>query len=262
MSKPKEIPICGKAYFAWPYEEQTQIKHKVLKEYSRIWIAKLGSHSHTLFFDCHGGCGAYLSDDGRVHFGSSILVKQIGDEINNHRPYKTGVFYCETEKRYFANFEKVVKDAGDIKIKSFNECFEDIIKKPGVSIHYQRYPTLFLVDPFGYNFAVEDLSGLMNSFGNEIIINFMFDFINRFISKPELEGTLNRYFGSEKWISAVGLTGQQREAFLVDVFKEKIKEITGAKGFFKRVLRLFLMVRFFPCRQAINDQLKVFALCV
>ena len=58
MSKPKEVPINGKNYFAWPYEEQTKVKHDVLRAYSRIWISKLGYRSNTLFFDCHGGCGA------------------------------------------------------------------------------------------------------------------------------------------------------------------------------------------------------------
>lgn len=29
MSKPKEIQIPGKDYFAWQYEEQTKVKHRV-----------------------------------------------------------------------------------------------------------------------------------------------------------------------------------------------------------------------------------------
>lgn len=53
MSKPKEISIQNKGYFAWPYEEQTQIKHKVLGLYYKIYASKLGVNSDILFVDCH-----------------------------------------------------------------------------------------------------------------------------------------------------------------------------------------------------------------
>lgn len=232
MSKPKETAVNNKTYFAWPYEEQTQVKHKVLCAYSRIWIAKLGCRSNTLFFDCHGGCGAYIKEDGSVYYGSSILVKKIGHEVNKNRQYKTGVYYCEMEKNYYDNFLQVVDDVGNLRIASCNDKFEKIINKPSVKKNYTKFPTLFLVDPFGYNFAITSLSELMKSFGNEIIVNFMFDFINRFISKPELEESLNRFFGTDKWKKAINLYGQQRETFLVDVFRNRLKEITGAKYVF------------------------------
>ena len=232
MSKPKEINVCGKSFFAWPYEVQTEVKHKVLGAYSKIWITKLGSKSNTLFFDCHGGCGAYIKEDGSVHYGSSIIVKMIGDKVNENRSYKTGVINCETDKRNYENFLNVLNDVGNVKISSFNDCFEDVINSPNVIKYYKKYPTLFLVDPFGYNFAIADLSDLMNTFGNEIIVNFMFDFINRFISKPELEESLNTFFGTDEWKQAISLTGQKRETFLVDLFRNKLKEITGAKYVF------------------------------
>ncbi len=60
MSKPKSIFIPNKDYFAWEYEEQTRVKHRVLQTYGKIWISKLGAFYDTLFVDCHGGCGAYL----------------------------------------------------------------------------------------------------------------------------------------------------------------------------------------------------------
>ena len=56
--KPSEVMISDKDYFAWSYEEQTQIKHRVIEAYAKVYMSKLGARSNTLFVDCHGGCGA------------------------------------------------------------------------------------------------------------------------------------------------------------------------------------------------------------
>lgn len=232
MSKPKEIHIEGKKYFAWPYEEQTQIKHKVLESYAKIWISKLGYRKNTLFFDCHGGCGAYLNDDGNLSFGSSIIVKSIADEINKNRKTKTGIYYCEIAKKNYDNFLEVLDDCGNPKIMTHNKTFEDVIIDDAVSKYYNNYPTLFLIDPFGFNFCINSLSYLMKGQGNEIILNFMFDFINRFLSLPKLETAYTNFFGSDKWKKALNTKEKEREDFLVKIFREKIKEVTKAKYVF------------------------------
>lgn len=232
MSKPKEIKVEGKKYFAWPYEEQTQIKHKVLESYLKIWIAKLGKFKNTIFFDCHGGCGAYLEENGQLSFGSSIRIKNIASEINKNRKTKTGVYYCEIESKYYRNYLEVIKDNGSPKILTYNKSFEDVIKDVNIKKYYNNYPTLFFVDPFGYNFKISELSPMMKGYGNEIIINFMFDFINRFLSIDNLEKRYNDFFGTNEWQLAKNMKEQEREEFLIGIFKNKIKEITGAKFVF------------------------------
>ncbi len=232
MSKPNEIPVAGKSYFAWEYEEQTKMKHKVLGAYSKIWISKLGCRSNTLFIDCHGGCGAYVKQDGSISYGSSLIVRQIADEVCKKRKYKTGIFYCEKEKKYYDNFKKIKEDLGNTTIVTLNKSFEDVIKDPAVIKYYSKYPTLFFIDPFGYNFDISVLSGLMNSFGNEIIVNFMFDYIRRFLSLDSVENALNVFFGTNDWEKAKTLSGEKREKYLVNLFRKQLKLKTGARFIF------------------------------
>lgn len=229
MSKPEERAITGKNYFAWNYEEQTHIKHKVLGAYVKIWISKLGAYNNTIFFDCHGGCGAYINKNNIINYGSTIIAKNIANEVNQNRKYKTCFFYCEKEKNIFDNFKKVIYDCGISKINMYNDDFENMITKPEIIKYYNTYPTLFFVDPFGYNLDIVKLSDLMKGHGNEIIINFMFDFINRFISFKDVEDCYNKFFGSAEWKNAEKMIGNERESFLVKLFKDKIKEITKAK---------------------------------
>ena len=232
MSKPKEYSVEGKNYFAWKYEEQTKIKHQGLCAYSKVWISKLGCLKNTLFFDCHGGCGAYLDADNVVKFGSSVIVRHIADTVNKNRQTKTAIVYCEKEKKNYENFLKVIDDCGKMKIKHYNDEFQNVMANPTIIKYFNTYPSLFFVDPFGYNFDINVLANLMQSFGNELIINFMFDFINRFIADPKIEKACNTFFGCSDWKKADKLCSQEREEFLVNLFKNQLRKTTGAKYIF------------------------------
>ncbi len=231
MSKPKEIKLNDKDYFAWEYEEQTKIKHKVISSYAKIWLSKIGSRQNTIFLDCHGGCGAYI-DKGNLSFGSTILVKDIADEINSKRGSKTALIYCELDKKYYENFEKIIQDKNITGITRFNDKFENVLEDEKIKKYYNQYPTLFFIDPFGYKLDIKCCENLINNWGNEIIINFMFDFINRFTSDPSLENCYNNFFGTDEWKLANNLNGIEREKFLVELYKREIKRITKAKYVF------------------------------
>lgn len=121
MAKPEKIKVPSKDFFAWEYEEQTRIKHKVLQEYFRIYASKLGSRGNTLFFDCHGGCGAYIDTDGSLYYGSSILVYKVAQSVYEKRLYTNNqIIICERNIEYFENLKRVLNDAG-INNKSINK---------------------------------------------------------------------------------------------------------------------------------------------
>lgn len=96
------------------------------------------------------------------------LVKQIADKISEKRSTKTGVFYCEKEKNTYENFVRIKNELGNVKINTYNDSFENVILRPDISKYYNKFPTLFLVDPFGYSFDIEKLAVMMKGFGNEV----------------------------------------------------------------------------------------------
>ena len=229
MSEPQKISIEGKDYFGWHYEEQTKIKHRVLGAYSRIWISKLGKYNNTMFFDCHAGCGAYVdSETGEVSYGSSFLVEKIGAEINAKRKFNNFICACETKQSYHDNFQKVMADIGQKFISLKKDDFQNVLSAPLVKRYYSTHPTLFFVDPFGYTMKMSSIAKMMVNRKNEVIVNFMFDFINRFlfVSDPNL---LDEFFGSSDWRNANGLSLAEREKYLVDLFKQNLKKATNAK---------------------------------
>lgn len=234
MSKPREITIPDKDYFAWPYEEQTKIKHKVLSYYWRIWLSKLGKYKDTLFIDCHGGCGAYIDTETQeIGYGSSILVDKISSEINAKREHKNYVCVCETNKRNLNNLQAVWKDQQCSKLCRFKGVdFNTALKEYRLSKFYKSHPTLFFIDPFGYDLIMANMSNLMVYSGSEILINFMYDHMNRFLSIEDYDEQRDAYFGCNDWKNALELSGTKREEFLVELYKRKLKETTKAKFVF------------------------------
>lgn len=234
MTKPKEVIVYGKEYFAWPYEEQTKIKHKVISYYMTIWLSKLGKYNDTFFMDCHGGCGAYIDlSTNTVGYGSSIIVDKIATEINANRSHKNYICVCENNKKNYENLLKVWEDQScsnlcRIRLDNFN----NVIKEKSINNYYSTHPSLFLIDPFGYDLVMENMKNLMNHKGSEIIINFMYDHLNRFLSVANLDAQRDDFFGSHEWINAIGLSGRERENYLVELYKRKLKETTKAKFVF------------------------------
>ena len=234
MMKPHETAIAGKDYFAWQYEEQTQVKHKLLAYYWRIWISKLGKYRDTMFMDCHGGCGAYINPDTQeVEYGSSIIVDKISSEINGKREHKNYICVCENDEGNLKNLRKVWEDQSCSQLCSFKQAdFNTVLTDAKVKNFYTTHPSLFFIDPFGYDLIMKNMANLMVCNGSEILINFMFDHMNRFLSLTDLDKQRDAYFGCHDWTSALGLTGIQRENFLVELYKRKLKETTGAKFVF------------------------------
>lgn len=229
MAKPKKILIDGKDYYGWNYEPQTKIKHRVLMSYAKIWISKLGKYRETMFFDCHAGCGVYIDKEtNEISYGSSFLVEEVACSINSKRNGKNFICACEIDQDYHDNFKKVIADIGKKTISLKNGDFQDILVEPLVKRYYSTHPTLFFVDPFGYTMKMSSIAQMMINKKNEVIINFMFDFINRFLSVTDAN-VLNDFFGSNDWVSANDLSRREREEFLIDLYKRKLKEETGAK---------------------------------
>ncbi len=237
MSKPTNIPIENKPYFGWKYEEQTVIKHRVFKEYWRVWVSKLGRNSDTLLFDCHAGCGVYINADNSLSFGSSIIADKIATEINNNssRLHKNYICACDVNQENLENLKSAWQDCSCSnrfmpKLSNYN----DILQNTQVMNFYRSHPTLFFVDPFGYyNTPMQGMANLLKGFGNEILINFMFDFLNRGISISAVdEKQLTDFFGCKDWKKARDKSGEERELFLVRLYCDKLKEYTFAKFVF------------------------------
>ena len=231
MSKPEKLWVDGKDFFHWKYEQQTEMKHKVVAEYFRVWATMLGQYNKAMFFDCFGGCGAYLDSNGDTRYGSPFIMAIEAQELKNNLGRNIEIYATEPDKDNFENLQKVaesLKDSLSVMPQLGNMTFEKLMGYKWTQDKYRDNYTsaLFLLDPFGFSLAFKDIEDIMKYPKNEMIINFMFDYISRFIGKddPALEATYTSFFGTEEWRDAIPLSGEEREKKLVDIYKRQLKK--------------------------------------
>lgn len=231
MSKPEKLYIDGKDYFLWPYEEQTQMKHKVVTDYFKLWAMILGKYYTVSYFDCFGGCGAYLDKD-TVYYGSPFLAAEAASDLKENNGRKVELFVTEPDKENYDNLLKV-KDELQGKLSVLpsitQKTFEEIINHEWTIKKYKnpKNPIFFFIDPFGYSLDFGDIKDIMRFQKNEMVINFMYDYISRFVNttdNPKLEERYDRFFGCKEWRDARSLSGEEREKKLVDLYKRQLKK--------------------------------------
>jgi len=220
------IKVSGYDFFFWEYEEQTKMKHTVLNDYLGIWMQKLGSFNNVNYFDCHGGCGAYIDKQGVIYFGSPILASQLYEKNKGKLKNKVQICIIEKEKENIENLKKVFK-YNNIEIKpimihgDFNEEINKILDNKKDKIN----PTFFFVDPFGFKLKISTIERLMKIPRCEVFANFMFTQLNRFLI-DSMEDNLNQLFGCNDWKSFCDLSGDIREENIVGLFKSQAKKFS------------------------------------
>jgi hypothetical protein len=74
---------------------------------------------------------------------------------------------------------------------------------------------------------MDEISSLLRHQPGEVMVNFMWDFINRFINYPDEanEQSLDRFFGTTNWRQI--RTSTDREAASLDLYKEQLRTVGG-----------------------------------
>ena len=220
-----ELNVPGYDFFFWNYEEQTKMKHVVLADYLGVWMKKLGKYHNVDYFDCHGGCGAYYSNDGKIFYGSSVIASEIYKGNKEKIKNKMRVFAVEEDKKTYDNLKKVIeyKDISQIvtiKNGDYDKIVNDYIDKCNRKIN----PTFFFVDPFGFSLKMKTLEKIMSAPKCEVLVNFMYTQLNRFLENDNLKNNYNDLFGSDEWIPLCNLTGSEREEQLIGLFRKEAKK--------------------------------------
>jgi len=208
-------------------ETQTVSKHNILENYLKPWIKILSSRgwvNKLYYVDAFAGPGKFSTgEEGSPVIGARLLRECWKPQIN----------YCciciEKDEKRVSELETELnefRDKVDIKIYpgEFDDKINEVIKEIG------GHPALFFIDPEGFSgMRFSSIEKVLNLSHKEILINFQYNAIQRWLKAEKVEKTISDLFGTDNWIDVVekGLQRTRKERALIELYKSQLR----AKGY-------------------------------
>jgi len=179
--------------------------------------------------DGFAGPGEYI---GGKDGSPVIAVKAVIDHTIKIRSNVTFIFIEKDERRceFLKNKLAGLKVPSNVEYEcicgEFLDVTSQILEETGKSGKVLA-PTFVFIDPFGFTGIPFDLvKKFMLNPRCEVLVNFMFEEINRFVNLPENETNYNNLFGNLDWQEAMKSTNpRERLEILHDAYKKQLKTI-------------------------------------
>ncbi len=195
--------------------EQTQAKHFILKRYLQVLAFKVLTFQDITFVDGFSGPWETKTDDFRdSSFMIAISVLQDAQRrVFAARGVRRRIrcFFSESDAQAHGLLREAVApfDKPDelFEIRTYGGQFEDAIADIQEFIG-GSFPLIF-IDPTGWTgYPFDKIKPLFDHPKCEVLINFMFDFINRFVSSddPNTVVSLNPILGGPGWRDRLDVT--------------------------------------------------------
>ena len=220
--------------------EQTFIKHWILRHYlERVARNILWARQEFVFVDGFSGPWASsASGYSDTSFGIAMqILRKVRDELKAQG--RTRNVRCVFVEKGAAAFERLsleVDNARDIEAQAirgrFEDRIDDVLKSVGSAF------ALISVDPKGWSFDLQKLAPLLRIPQTEVIVNFMYEHLNRFLEDPreKIRRSFVLPFGVSDWderLDSLRKSGLSREELVLELFRSQLKSV----GNFKYVLK-------------------------
>jgi three-Cys-motif partner protein len=230
----------------WVIEEQTKVKHELLKRYIRPWMAILYSTQKKfnllevlLYFDGFSGPGIYYEDEKKetTCLGSPLIVAEAANDYTEaESKRKLNMFLIDKDSKCVEILRKHINEMNKFNQDwiVFNAEFEQKIHEILNELDKKRLstqPMFFFIDPFGYSgFPIKTLERILKYPRAELFINFMIYDIARFCEEQQFEAKLNELYGNNEYKNVSKCsTPETRQAYLLNLYCKSLKEIAKAE---------------------------------
>ena len=212
--------------------EQTYLKHFFLEKYlERVAWNILSFRDEFVYVD--GFSGPWKSEDEALEDTSfMIALNQLrkvrrGLKERRGRDVRMRCFFNDNHESAYRDLAKAVSAVDDIEIKALCRNFEDVV--PEIVDYVGSSFSLTFIDPTGWTgFGLQKIESLL-ALPGEVIINFMFDHVNRFVDDPTPRNaaTFDTLFGGPAWHLDVEhhvQAGHSREDAILHVYRERFRK--------------------------------------
>lgn len=220
----------------WELEPHTAAKHEILRRYLQAWapILSQGKFPHLVIVDGFAGPGRYSKGEE----GSPIIA--IKAVIGQPRPItaKVDFHFIELDKRragHLATETAALKLPSNVTTKihagrSFQDAFPEVWDSYAAKGGRSRPPTFVFIDPFGFKIPFSYVAKVLQAASCEVLITFMFEEINRFLSQGQQPDNFDELFGCREWREGINIkVPAERLKFLHDLYQRQLTQAAGAR---------------------------------
>jgi three-Cys-motif partner protein len=202
--------------------EQAFIKHTLLKGYIEKLFMIKGRHERSIsYVDCFAG--PWLEDSPDLEDTSVAIALKVMQECSRRlatpsRDVHFRALFIEKNPESYKRLKEFVERSqwSNIETKALHGDFYDLRSEIGQWCDDDSF-AFFFVDPCGWkDVAPDTLSPLLQRPKSEYLVNFMFDFINRFYMEAALD-----LFGIVEDLSS--MAKEEREEHLITLYQERLK---------------------------------------
>ena len=234
------------------YDGLQEAKHQLLRRYLDGWFPILTSvHGRVIYVDCHAGRG--IHETGQQ--GSPILALQ---RLRDHQLRARILDSTEVQFVFFendlTNYERLCREIeslgelpSNITVDIFQEDYEEHLRHlvDTMNQHNQAFaPSFAFVDPFGFTLSMELLNDLLAFRSCELLINFMYRYVDMAIHHPAQASNMDSLFGCQDWRQLANIEDpREREDKTIALFSHQLKakfvthiNMIGDNGVLKYVL--------------------------
>jgi three-Cys-motif partner protein len=220
----------------WPLEAHTRAKHEILRRYLEAWTPILGAGSFPMIAYVDGFAGPGIYEGGEE--GSPIIALRAA--LQHQQRVKSTLLFLFIEKdieraRLLEQEIKQLALPANYRWKvaegeSFEEGFRRHLLDHFVPKGRELPPTFAFIDPFGWTGVPFALVAEILRHGRcEVLINIMYEEINRFLAHPEQPNNFDVLFGTTAWRDALRLEGVARREFIHELYLAQLRRVGGAR---------------------------------
>jgi len=193
-----------------PYfgREQTKAKHFILRRYLQALAFKILRFSDITYVDGFSGPWETKTEDF-IDSSFMIAIDVLRDaqqkiQTQTGRRPKIRCFFSESNRQAYTRLASAIspfhRPAEDFEIKTYCGEFESAISEIQAFID-QSFPLIF-IDPTGWTgYSLDKIAPLFKRPKCEVLINFMYDFVNRAASMSDIRtiASLDPILGGPGW---------------------------------------------------------------
>ncbi|WP_052400045.1 three-Cys-motif partner protein TcmP [Methanobacterium formicicum] len=220
----------------WELEPHTAAKHVILEKYLGAWFPIMGTtNGRILYVDGFSGPGKYKNGE----LGSPLIALNLAkDHIHFDKLRSQIVFYfIEADEDRCLHLEKLLDDIDipeNFRVQAICDTFVNTLTSIFERLDEQNKnlaPSFLFIDPFGYSqIPFHVIKKIMSYNRCEVLITFMYDYINRFIEQEDRAHLFDQLFGTDEWRKiSTSENSEDRKDFVHNLYVSQLKDEANIK---------------------------------